>query len=112
MRLRQGRGGGLVADHRQTSLQRGLRGGQMHMVGRGDRHEINAILAYGFLSDHRGDVGIGAGRIDAIASPAARDFSALLEKAPATSSISRSISAAAVHRADEGPRPAADQSHA
>jgi hypothetical protein len=78
----------------KPSLQRGLAAGRC-MVGRGDRHKINAILALGFLGHHGGDVGIGAGRVDAIRFPAARDFSALLElKAPATSSISRSISAA------------------
>ncbi len=55
------RGGeGLVADHMDARFEKSLGGGEMHVIGRDDRHRFDAVLVGRFGAGHFGEIGVDA----------------------------------------------------
>jgi len=59
-RFLQGRGQRLIADHMNASLEKGAGDWCMHMIGRDDRHRLDAVGPLGLGLGHRREIAVDA----------------------------------------------------
>jgi hypothetical protein len=109
LRILERRGERLVADHVDAGLEEGLGRADMHVVGRDDRHHLDAVLARRLGAGHLLVAGIDAvvGQPE-IAPGFARHLGARGQRAGDEVVVAVEPRRDAVHIADEGPRAAAD----
>ncbi len=105
-------GGGLVAHHRHADVQRGDGGRQVHVIGRDDGQEIDAVVPPRLVRQHGVQVGIGTGCIDAILrARLARTFGTAAERACNQYDMPVQFRCDPMDRTDKSAGPATNHAH-